>query len=563
MPATFCGRLVSSCRRSHGVRPIRSHSRALAPVTSGWSSKTSAMLAQNTRAGFPAACASRFRSAGRQHRQGWHERHSGPGAWPASQIAISVSGTCLPVAWHCCLVEEGDASRGLRRIARLPRHGRARDTPVGIGVAVTWTLILATVIAVVVAAAGWHFLHVKRFKPEPDLSATAAFNLLKVAFAVAAGAGAAVALVTSYRRQRFIEIAESREREGADREQGRLLNERFTIAASQLGHEAAAVRLAGVYAMASLADDWPQQRQTCADVLCAYLRMPYDPEPANDAPASERQAFHAEREVRHTVIRVITAHLQVNTARTATLGDWRDLDLDFTGVVFDGGSFTGAHFCADHVRFARAKFVGYVDFIETDFAGGTVSFAGARFEKLVRFAGTRFSGGRVTFSDARFADGTVNFARAEFAGGVVSFNHAWFVGGDVSFSRAKVSGGTVAFSQAMFIKGDVDFIDTEFAGGTVSFSDAKFEGSRLNFRRATFAGSTVTFPDTHFNGSNVDFGAASFVGSTVTFPGAKFRGGWVSFRQPQDWSRPPVFDGWEKPPPVVLLPRPVATTSPD
>jgi hypothetical protein len=32
-----------------------------------------------------------------------------------------------------------------------------------------------------------------------------------------------------------------------------------------------------VYALAGLADDWPENRQTCVDVLCAYLRMPYEP----------------------------------------------------------------------------------------------------------------------------------------------------------------------------------------------------------------------------------------------------------------------------------------------
>jgi hypothetical protein len=58
----------------------------------------------------------------------------------------------------------------------------------------------------------------------------------------------------------------------------RTLNERFATAAGQLGSDKPpAVRLAGVYAMAGLADDWEENRQTCVDVLCAYLRMPYEP----------------------------------------------------------------------------------------------------------------------------------------------------------------------------------------------------------------------------------------------------------------------------------------------
>jgi hypothetical protein len=90
----------------------------------------------------------------------------------------------------------------------------------------------------------------------------------------------------------------------------RTLNERFATAAGQLGSDKPpAVRLAGVYAMAGLADDWPENRQTCVDVMCAYLRMPYEADPDDEAPGPERLAFRASREVRHTVIRVVTAHL--------------------------------------------------------------------------------------------------------------------------------------------------------------------------------------------------------------------------------------------------------------
>src|SRR5262249_33713884 len=68
----------------------------------------------------------------------------------------------------------------------------------------------------------------------------------------------------------------------------RPLNERFAPAAVHLGSDKPpAVRLAGVYAMAGLADDWPEHRQTCVDVLCAYLRLPYDPEPVEPVEPDE------------------------------------------------------------------------------------------------------------------------------------------------------------------------------------------------------------------------------------------------------------------------------------
>ena len=43
--------------------------------------------------------------------------------------------------------------------------------------------------------------------------------------------------------------------------------------------------------MAGLADDWGQNRQTCVEVLCGYLRMPYEPDPGDEASELERLAF--------------------------------------------------------------------------------------------------------------------------------------------------------------------------------------------------------------------------------------------------------------------------------
>ena len=117
--------------------------------------------------------------------------------------------------------------------------------------------------------------------------------------------------------------------------------------------------------MAGLADDWEENRQTCVDVLCAYLRMPYEPDPGQDAPEPQRLAFQAIREVRHTVIRVVTAHLKKDAAVS-----WQGLNFDFTGVVFDGGDFGGAQFSGGTVKVDGAKF-----------SGGTVYFNGARWSQ--------------------------------------------------------------------------------------------------------------------------------------------------------------------------------------
>jgi hypothetical protein len=185
--------------------------------------------------------------------------------------------------------------------------------------------------------------------------------------------------------------------------------ERFATAVGHLGDDKpAAVRLAGVYAMAGLADDWPQSRQTCVNVLCAYLRLPYKPDPGEEAPEPERFSYQATREIRHTIIRVITAHLQDGAEPS-----WQGLHFDLNGVVFDGGDFTGAEFSS-----------GAVDFTEAKFSSGTV-----------RFVGAEFSGGIVGFVDAEFSGGTVDFLGAKFSGAQVSFGGGEFSGGEVDFSQ--------------------------------------------------------------------------------------------------------------------------------
>src|SRR5260221_680426 len=195
--------------------------------------------------------------------------------------------------------------------------------------------------------------------------------------------GALVALVMAYRRQRVAEDAASHDRT-------RILNERFTAIATQLGDAQPAVRLAGVHAMAGLADDWKENRQTCVDVLSAYLRLPYDSDPGEDAGPAERAAYRANREGRHPVIRLIGPHL-----RPGHVASWEDLNFDFTGVVFDGGDFGGA----------------------------------------------RFSGGIVRFDTASFVSGEVRFTGAAFTGGSGSFPSAGVSGGQVRLRAAKVSGG--------------------------------------------------------------------------------------------------------------------------
>ena len=317
---------------------------------------------------------------------------------------------------------------------RRERRG-LRLLPVGWVLAGVFTAAL--VVAGGVFTTGWELLDAQGLKPERRLDSSTLFDLVKLAFGVVAGASALVALVVAYRRQRIDEDA-------GLREATRLHTERFTTAVTQLGDDSPAVRLGGVHALAGLADDAPTRplRQTCIDVLCAYLRLPYTPEdaiPEDDAEA--RHAYRALREVRHTVIRLIRDHLRLPGRDPHS---WQGHDLDFTGVVFDGGDFSHAHFSS-----------GTIDFSNAHFSSGRVSFRGAH-----------FSGGEITYTGAHFSAGEITYTGVHFSGATVSFRGAHFSSATVSFRGAHFSAGPIGFD------GAVSFDDAHFSGATVNFTGA-------------------------------------------------------------------------------------------
>lgn len=326
---------------------------------------------------------------------------------------------------------------------------RRREAPRGRYTPNLWPVWLVAPVALVLALLlGWGiylFAHDYFAQAAADQKPPRPVNVndvLKATVTALTLVGAVLAGLYAYRKQLLSEGDAHR----ADASQ---LADRYTTAAEQLGHDQAAVRLAGVYALARLADDWEEQRQVCIDVLCAYLRMPYQPDP--------EAAGHktGEREVRWTIIRVIRDHLRNPAAPTS----WCTYSLDFTGATFDGGDLSNSHF------------LGAIDFNRATFSNGTVNFNRATFSNgWVDFSGATFSSGTVSFGGATFSDDCrVYFSRARFSGGTVDFGAATFSDGTVTFNRAEFSGGTV------------DFYGATNPGGTVDFSDATFRGTGFSW----------------------------------------------------------------------------------
>jgi uncharacterized protein YjbI with pentapeptide repeats len=386
--------------------------------------------------------------------------------------------------------------RSLRGLSLLPAVCLAVVGAVGIVLLATWILRVV--------------IHTTAKEADP-------IDITKLSFTVAGGVGAAVALVVAYRRQR-------------DVEQGRFV-ERFGAAAAQLGDHDVAVRIAGVYAMAGVADESTGlRRQQCIDVLCGYLRLPYSPEQganhrtklilaeprtADDGSPLGTQEEHLEyrqndKEVRATIVRVIADHLRRHEY------SWSACDFDFRT----------AHL--ENVDFGHTVFDGTTRFDEATFSGDA-GFGGAAFYGTTRFDEATFSGG------ARF-DGAIFFAYHAYA----TFCGATF-SGDARFGGAMFGyhSGTVSFDGATFCA--TAWFDRATFSRYARFVGATFSG-RAWFDRATFS-RYAQFDEATFSG-DARFDEATFSGS-VSFARTDFGTGAIAFDRPRQWGPPaPTFD-WD------------------
>ncbi|MEU4693761.1 hypothetical protein [Actinoplanes sp. NPDC023714] len=384
------------------------------------------------------------------------------------------------------------------------------------------------------------------------------FEAIKIVLALVAGIGGVVALTVAYRKQDHGEAAEHRENT-------KLFNERFGKAAEQLGSDKVAVRLAGVYAMAGLADDWAEGRQTCIDVLCGYLRMPYTP-PDDDTASTPKPAAQespaandrrSERQVRQTIISLIRDHLLLGEAAPSPRASWHGRQFNLRGATLDGGNlagivitrgtlldFTGANFPSDTVSFDEASLAGgIVFFTDATFSGGTVSFADAK-----------LSTGRIGFTGARFSGGGLSFVRAMLSGGELDFLAAEFSAGRVHFTNAKFDGSWLLFQNVRFAGSRVYFASANFSDGGLRFDHARFENGEMHFTNARFGDGAVSFIDASFSGCALNFTNAWFTGGAVNFADARITGGPLDFRRPESWAVPPL--GIARSNPNVLWPSP-------
>lgn len=355
---------------------------------------------------------------------------------------------------------------------------------------------------------------------------SARFDALRTGLSIGVGGGGIFALYLAWRRQHATEIGlVQKERDQADvarayelqREiaehtrqhservavtterdaEARRITDLYAKSVEQLGSDKAPVRHGGLYALERLAQDHPDNpalRQTVVNVVCAYLRTPFDipeekigPDILGAIRAEHRERVQ-EREVRLTAQQILTTHLKpVEDTNSPASTFWPNIDLDLTSAtlincdmsktklrdaIFKAAVFTG------DTQFHGAKFAGKSSFDHASFEG-EVDFSKSTFVEPAQFSGAIFTE-RTLFNNVTFTERT-NFTHARFSA-ITSFS-------DTSFSELARFANSSFTEQAWFnnakFAGWAVFHQVSFTGG-VRFEHASFTKS-AQFNSSTFA----------------------------------------------------------------------------
>lgn len=431
-----------------------------------------------------------------------------------------------------------------------------------------WTAVIGlTAVAVSIAVTTLWLLSIAGRSPSLRIEA------IKIGLSVGAGTGGAFALLLAFRRQSLTERtqahAEDIARDSTFDATQRRVTELYSSAVEQLGHDKPAVRLGGLYSLERLAQDQREHRQTVVDVVCAYLRMPFQayieasprrresaPDPDANGDSSNTPQYspgdlsqiRQELQVRLAAQRLLARHLVLDIPEnsldeSAVLPEthWQGIQIDLRGaslVALDfsrchlyQADFRDAHFSGE-TMFNNAYFSEVAHFDDAQFTEDTTftgaqfaraaHYCGAQFGNTVRFNGSHFSGkalflgvlfsGEALFFDARF-DREAIFGNARF-GKVATFDKTHF---------ARVA----AFDDAQFGEdayfGDMQFDEDAFFGNVQFSGEAAFGKCAIDTFGASRFNGDAWFDKCRFSG-DATFNGVDF-GKDARFPEAQFSRG--------------------------------------
>ncbi|MGA3523495.1 pentapeptide repeat-containing protein [Melissospora conviva] len=352
-----------------------------------------------------------------------------------------------------------------------------------------WSLAAAFIITPVMGAGATLLIAGIAASANPDQQAVLQVEAIKIGLSVVAGCVGISALLIALRRQWLNERTQAhserlasfdqahRERLAAEAEHDaaeKRITDLFVKAADQLGSETATVRMAGLIALERVGQNNPSQRQAIIDLLCAYLRMPFDASAVTSEEQEQPDVWterHAgavqELQVRLTAQRIIASHV-LNPPRGPVLGEpvtnskfWKDLILNLRGATLVALDISSA--TVDRADFRSCKFIGVYRCEKTMFINGA-TFDGATFNGPARLGRVTF-GHKSSFREVTFSQGA-RFSRAVFES-AAPFNGSAFLRlarfDRVKFARAARLGGAYFARGVKLDRSEVRNVDSSLA----------------------------------------------------------------------------------------------------
>jgi hypothetical protein len=259
-------------------------------------------------------------------------------------------------------------------------------------------------------------------------------------------AGSVVALYALWlndRRRRVDEVRQELESSRAEHDRERAADERFLRAVELLGSEADQVRVGALHALAGLARSRPEYTQDVLDVICSYLRRPFD-HPRHAARRGDSSVPEDTDADRWLQVRLTAQRLIADLLPPVGTPDAPEYDLDLHGAtleyfdisrrvigqlraremdLYESNSF---HHCdmRGPVWFTASRSWGRLYLHDVEFhkrawfsrftSKDLVDFANTVFHDPTSFATSTWDA-RVSFASATF-DQNVDFTKATFRG---------------------------------------------------------------------------------------------------------------------------------------------------
>lgn len=350
-----------------------------------------------------------------------------PGSWPDAESALAAP----PVA----------ITATIKPMAKRMETSRIKGKYLNWGMILLWV----SMSVVVFLLFGSLFSFSLRSDPFPwnlqqKMSADDLSKVIQSALATTAGLGLGVTLFLSVRRQRTTEDAQAT----AEKNYGETLNlvrlqveqqraaeltalrTRYKDAAEQMGSTAVPVQVAGVYAMAFLADEWEvparaRERQMSIDVLTSSFASDYDD--------GIRPRPHAQNPEVDSFTRAIWKSIFQRTySNNSSLQRWTGADVDLRrknlADINLPRSLSNRTFDFESLHFGESTISSLV-FNDCEFRQGKVSFEKVQLIKELKFVRCTFSGGELDLSvclGAKKAAWSITFIQCNFSGTAITIN---------------------------------------------------------------------------------------------------------------------------------------------